>query len=172
MLGVIGAGQMGTGIALTAVMKLRTPTVLYDLSEVALNKQKSFARTLLQKEESKGRIQSAQDTFQLLRFTQKFEDLGEANVVIEAVREEFDVKVEVLREVERVCPKLDFLATNTSSISITKLAAGLKTPERFLGMHFMNPVPVMKLVEIIPGLQTNPQVKPTYLSYIVDCGNL
>lgn len=158
-LGVIGAGQMGTGIAITAANKLRIPVVLYDFNESQIEQQKHFSRKLLEKDEAKGKVNSAKEVLELLRYSNKLSDLNVTSVVVEAVKEDFETKLKVLKEVEKVCgDKLDFLATNTSSISITKLAAGLKTPSNFLGMHFMNPVPVMKLVEIIPGLQTNPQV--------------
>lgn len=158
-LAVVGAGQMGTGIAITAATKLRIPVILYDLDESQLAKQRAFSSKLLEKDEAKGKLGSAKEIKELLCFSSKLNDLSAASVVIEAVKEDFEVKSSILKEVESICcGKLDFLATNTSSISITKLAAGLKAPESFLGMHFMNPVPVMKLVEVIPGLQTNPNV--------------
>ena len=84
-------------------------------------------------------------------------DLAAADIIIEAVTEKFEVKAEVFRALEPHCPPETIFATNTSSISITRLAAATQRPAKFVGMHFFNPVPVMKLVEVVPGLQTAPE---------------
>ena len=153
-LAVIGAGQMGTGIAVTAAIHLNIPVYLYDNDPIQLTKQKQFVQKLLEKEQVKGKISNAKEVQQLITFTDRLDAITNSQVAIEAVKEDFYTKSKLLRAVEEKMVNNLFIASNTSSISITKLASGLKSPEKFIGMHFMNPVPVMELVEVIPGLQT------------------
>jgi 3-hydroxybutyryl-CoA dehydrogenase len=114
---------------------------------------------LLSKDVLKGRI-TAEDQKQVksrIRFHQDLKECSDADFVVEAVSENITLKRDLFGQLDQITPKHCILGTNTSSISITKIAAATKTPERVIGMHFMNPVPVMKLVEIIPGLQTSPE---------------
>jgi 3-hydroxybutyryl-CoA dehydrogenase len=158
--GVIGAGQMGNGIAHVAALA-GLPVALTDISEAALNKamatmsrnmDRQVGRKLIaaeDKDEALGRITTGTDHALL----------GDCDIVIEAATEKEEIKRQIYKA---VCPHLKpsaILASNTSSISITRLGAVTDRPERFIGMHFMNPVPVMKLVEVIRGIATD---EPTY----------
>jgi 3-hydroxybutyryl-CoA dehydrogenase len=153
-LAVLGAGQMGTGIAITAAIHLKIPVLLYDNNSEQLKKQKQFVHKILEKDQSKGKIKSAAEIAELINYTDKLDSISSAQVAIEAVREDYDLKANLLKTVEEKMVNSSFIASNTSSISITKLASNLKFPGKFIGMHFMNPVPVMELVEVITGLQT------------------
>ena len=155
-IGIIGAGQMGAGIAQTAaVAGFRVKLV--DISEEQLERALSRIDHLLGRQVSKGRM-SEEDKAQILARIEtgrSLEMLGDCELVIEAATEDEELKKKILKE---LCPLLRpdaLIATNTSSISVTRLAAQTDRPERFIGMHFMNPVPVMKLVEIIRGIATS-----------------
>ncbi|MCA9552446.1 MAG: 3-hydroxybutyryl-CoA dehydrogenase [Myxococcales bacterium] len=155
-LGVIGAGQMGAGIAQVAAQS-GLKVILADVSAAAVEKGLVGIQKGTDKLVAKGRL-SASDQTELLARIQGASELGklaEADFVVEAIVENEAVKKKVFAEVDGIAKEGVILASNTSSISITRLAAGTSRPDRFIGMHFMNPVPVMKLVEIIPGLQTS-----------------
>lgn len=167
-MGVIGAGQMGLGIALVAAQKANVPVTLVDSSQAALDKGVGFAEKLLSKDVSKSRItQSQADAARaLLTPTTSMEALGGVDFVIEAVPEIPQLKYDIFARLAEVCAPHAILATNTSSISITKIAAAAKgkggvgggegeASSRVVATHFMNPVPVQKGVEIISGLQTS-----------------
>ncbi len=155
-IGIIGAGQMGAGIAQTAaVAGFRVKLV--DISEEQLERALSRIDHLLGRQVSKGRMSEEDKSRILARIEtgRSLEMLGDCELVIEAATEDEELKKKILKE---LCPLLRpdaLIATNTSSISVTRLAAQTDRPERFIGMHFMNPVPVMKLVEIIRGIATS-----------------
>ncbi len=155
-IGIIGAGQMGAGIAQTAaVAGFRVKLV--DISEEQLERALSRIDHLLGRQVSKGRMSEEDKSRILARIEtgRSLELLGDCELVIEAATEDEELKKKILKE---LCPLLRpdaLIATNTSSISVTRLAAQTDRPERFIGMHFMNPVPVMKLVEIIRGIATS-----------------
>ena len=152
---VLGAGTMGNGIA-HVFAQYGHPVTLIDVSAPQLE---SALRTIggnLDRQVKKGMLteEAKAATLGRLRTTQTPSDAGMARLVVEAVPEKLELKVELLRAVD-VTEEGGILASNTSSISITALARHVRNPERFIGMHFMNPVPVMKLVEVIRGLQTS-----------------
>ncbi|KAH0432815.1 3-hydroxybutyryl- dehydrogenase [Colletotrichum kahawae] len=163
-LGVIGAGQMGLGIALVAATKAQVPVTLVDANKAALDKGLGFAEKLLAKDVSKSRItqEQADQARSLLSPATSIDQLSDVDFVIEAVPEIPNLKFEIFSKLAEVCPKHAILATNTSSISITRIAASTtKDPtdtsasSRVVSTHFMNPVPIQKGVEIISGLQTS-----------------
>ncbi|KAJ0372617.1 hypothetical protein COL154_000350 [Colletotrichum chrysophilum] len=163
-LGVIGAGQMGLGIALVAAQKAQVPVTLVDANKAALDKGLGFAEKLLAKDVSKSRItqEQADQARSLLSPATSIDQLSDVDFVIEAVPEIPNLKFEIFSKLAEVCPKHAILATNTSSISITRIAASTtKDPtdtsasSRVVSTHFMNPVPIQKGVEIIGGLQTS-----------------
>ncbi|MFT4134706.1 3-hydroxyacyl-CoA dehydrogenase NAD-binding domain-containing protein, partial [Labrys sp. (in: a-proteobacteria)] len=154
--GIVGAGQMGSGIAHVAALA-GLNVVLNDVSEDRVNNGLATVNGNLKRQVSKGFITQAQNDEALSRIKAEpnVEGLGACDLVIEAATENEAVKVKIYGN---VCPHLKpeaILATNTSSISITRLAAATDRPERFIGIHFMNPVPVMQLVEIIRGIATD-----------------
>ncbi len=155
-LGVVGAGTMGHGIAQVAAQS-GLATCLVDIDQAALDRgiaaiEKSLARFV-----AKGKISSQEQAAARQRLTTSTElsALADCQLVVEAVVEKLTVKGTVLGQLDKICPADSILATNTSSISITKLAASTSRPEKVIGMHFMNPVPLMKLVEVIRGLATD-----------------
>lgn len=158
--GVIGAGQMGNGIAhVSAVAGL--PVVLLDVREEALERAMATMSKNMDRQVARGAITADDKAAALARISTgtDYAMLGDCDIVIEAATEKEEVKRQVYKA---VCPHLKpsaILASNTSSISITRLGAATDRPERFIGMHFMNPVPVMKLVEVIRGIATD---EPTY----------
>lgn len=155
-LGVIGAGQMGAGIAQVAAAK-GVRTVLFDAQSGAVDKARKDIERRLDRAIEKG-LASAADkakTLEHLVVGQTLADCKDTDMVIEAIVESSPVKEKLFRELDEICATKTLFATNTSSISITRLAAVTKRPEQFIGMHFMNPVPVMQLVEVIRGLQTS-----------------
>jgi 3-hydroxybutyryl-CoA dehydrogenase len=154
-LGVVGAGQMGAGIAQVAA-EAGVGVVLQDVRDDLVAKGLATIDKNLTRAVEKARL-SAEDRAAALRRIRGATDpaaLAGCDLVIEAVVERLEVKQQVFRELDRVTRTEVILATNTSSISITKIAAATERPGRVIGMHFMNPVPVMKLVEIIRGLAT------------------
>ncbi|MCB0331507.1 MAG: 3-hydroxybutyryl-CoA dehydrogenase [Bdellovibrionales bacterium] len=154
--GVIGAGQMGAGIAQVAAQAGRD-AVIFDVAEVALEKAKSGIARRLDRAIEKEQISTADKSAieGRLSYTTKLADLGGSDFVVEAIVENPEVKEKLFQDLAPHLSKDAILASNTSSISITRLAKASDRPERFIGMHFMNPVPVMELVEIIRGLQTS-----------------
>nr|KAJ3420596.1 hypothetical protein HK105_005486 [Polyrhizophydium stewartii] len=158
-IGVIGAGQMGVGIAHVTAHVSKKPVILLDSNSEQLKKGVELIDLLLQKDVKKGKITDDERAETLSRVSTTTDMSGFSNVdfVIEAVSENPSLKRELFVNLDRITPKHAILASNTSSISITKIAAATTRPEQVIGMHFMNPVPVMKLVEIIPGLATSPE---------------
>jgi 3-hydroxybutyryl-CoA dehydrogenase len=153
---VIGAGTMGNGIAQTfATYGARV--VLADVSEDALKKGLGAIDGSLARVVKKGTLSESDAAAARGRITStsKLESITDVQLVVEAVVERADVKAKVFAELDRRCPAHTILATNTSSISITQIASSTKRADRVIGMHFMNPVPVMKLVEIVRGQDTS-----------------
>jgi 3-hydroxybutyryl-CoA dehydrogenase len=155
-IGIIGAGQMGHGIALVSAQAGFT-VVLRDIKEEYVEKGKQRIEKFLTKSVEKGKMQETEKKEILSRIstTTKLTDLKDADIIIEAIFENVDAKKEIFSELDDICKKDTFFASNTSTIPITDIASATKRPEKFIGMHFMNPVPLMKLVEVIRGLRTN-----------------
>lgn len=153
--GVIGAGTMGNGIAQVAA-RAGFQVVMRDIAEDFLARGMKAIDKSLQRDVDKERLgaDEKQSIVGRIRTTTELADLRDAFIVVEAVTENFQVKGEVFKALDEVCNADAILASNTSSISVTKLGATTKRPDRVIGMHFMNPVPVMKLVEIIRGAAT------------------
>jgi len=155
-IGVVGAGQMGGGIAHVAA-QAGLEVILLDLDEALVRRGLETIDKNLQRAVDKQKL-SAEDkraTLARIRGTARLADLASCDLVVEAVVERLDVKARLLAEIDRLVGPAAILASNTSSISITRLAAATGRPESVIGMHFMNPVPVMKLVEVIRGLRTS-----------------
>ncbi len=154
--GVLGAGTMGNGIA-HVFARARYKVILRDVEKRFLDRGMETIGKNLDREVKKGRISEADKPAVLARIdaTTDTAKLAAADFVVEAVPEQLDLKVRVLKEADAVLRPGAILASNTSSISITQLATQTSRPERFIGMHFMNPVPVMALVEVIRGLATS-----------------
>lgn len=157
---VIGAGTMGNGIAHTFA-QFGYQTRLIDISEKSLEKGMSTISGNLDRMVAKEKI-SEYDKRQTLdnikTFTELSEGVKEVDLVVEAATENVDLKLKIFKQLDDLCSKQTVLASNTSSISITKIASVVSNPERVIGMHFMNPVPVMKLVEIIRGYNTSDKI--------------
>lgn len=154
--GVIGAGQMGAGIAqVSAVTGLKT--IVWDLNQDALAKGIKGIGKQLDKLVEKGKLQAAaaEAAKGLLHPVKTMNDFASCDLVVEAATENFDIKAKIFAELDAIVKPTGLLTSNTSSISITKIAATTKRPSQVMGMHFMNPVPVMKLVELIRGIQTS-----------------
>ncbi|HHT9126791.1 MAG TPA: 3-hydroxybutyryl-CoA dehydrogenase [Candidatus Brocadiia bacterium] len=163
-IGVIGAGQMGHGIALVAAIA-GIDVKLVDDRDSGLQKGISSIQADLNKMEQKGKISAPQknDVLKRITGTLKFSDLSDVDLTIEAVPEKEDLKLRIFHELDSICPPQTILATNTSSISITRIASATKRPDKVIGMHFMNPAPVMELVEVIRGLATSNETTQTIM---------
>jgi 3-hydroxybutyryl-CoA dehydrogenase len=160
---IIGAGTMGNGIAHVFAQKGYLVN-LFDISAAALERGLSTISKNLDRQLAKGSITEAEKA-ETLKNISTLTDLksavSQADLVVEAASENIDIKLKLFRDLDEMCPEKCILATNTSSISITKIAAATKRPKQVIGMHFMNPVPVMKLVEIIRGYSTSDEVTHT-----------
>jgi 3-hydroxybutyryl-CoA dehydrogenase len=153
---VLGAGTMGSGIA-HVFARSGFRVLLCDIEQALLDKALAKIRTNLGREAAKGKLtaEEVEAAAAHIRLTTDRATLAEAQFAVEAASERFEIKSELFRSLDAILPKEAILATNTSSISITKLAAQTARPAQVIGMHFFNPVPVMALVEIIRGLQTD-----------------
>lgn len=154
--GVVGAGTMGSGIA-HVFARHGFPVVLCDVEQRFLDRGLNVISKSLEREVGKGKI-SAEDkqaTFNRIEPVLKRSNLSRCDFVVEAATEKIEVKAEIFRDLDQLCRPEIILASNTSSISITKIAALTSRPEKIVGMHFFNPVPVMKLIEVIRGLATS-----------------
>lgn len=156
---VIGAGQMGSGIAQVAA-QAGCEVFLNDIKQEFVERGLKNIEKLLAKDVNKGKKTASEKEVILSRLTGSIslEDAKSCDLVIEAAVESLEIKKDIFKKLDEICPSHAILATNTSSLPITELAAVTKRPEKFIGMHFMNPVPVMKLVEIIRGLETADEV--------------
>jgi 3-hydroxybutyryl-CoA dehydrogenase len=156
MIGVVGSGTMGNGIAQVAARAGYT-VIMCDVKEEFLLRGMSAIDKSLQRDVDKQRLTAQEKTSIIgqIETTTQLEKLSGASFVVEAVTEELNVKTELFRALDRITPPAAVLASNTSSISITKLGATTNRADKVVGMHFMNPVPVMKLVEVIRGIATS-----------------
>jgi 3-hydroxybutyryl-CoA dehydrogenase len=155
-IGVIGAGQMGGGIAQVCALKGFDVTVL-DISEDAIAKGRERLESSLARDVERGRLaaEDRDEALAHLNWGTEYGIFGDSDMVIEAATEDEDIKKAILRKLCEVVPSHTLIASNTSSISITRLGAQTDRPGKFLGMHFMNPVPRMELVELIRGIATD-----------------
>ena len=153
---VIGAGQMGGGIA-QVMAAAGHKTYLNDVSIDIVAKRIEFIKNLLEKDVHKGKITEEKKDAALANLipSSDLHDAADCDLVVEAIVENMDIKAKVFKSLDEICNPSCILASNTSSLPITEIAAHTKRPEQVIGMHFMNPVPVMKLVEIIRGLATS-----------------
>ena len=153
-IGVLGAGTMGTGISQVAAAS-GFEVILNDVEEDCLQRSMKIMEKSLTRLSEKGKIEEDKETIlSRIRTTTSLSDIKEADFVVEAVFEDFEAKKKVLLELDRLLAPSVILTSNTSSISITRLAALTSRPSQFMGMHFMNPVPLMVLVELIRGIAT------------------
>jgi 3-hydroxybutyryl-CoA dehydrogenase len=155
-IGVIGAGQMGHGIALVSA-QAGYDVILRDIKDEYVQKGIGKIEKFLDRSIAKEKITEADKNkiMSKLKGTTKLSDMKDADLVIEAIFENVKVKKELFKELDEICKQDCVLASNTSTIPITDLASVTNRPEKFIGMHFMNPVPIMKLVEVIRGLRTD-----------------
>jgi len=169
--GVVGAGTMGAGVAQTFAAA-GYPVRLRDIGEAPLTRGMSAIRKSLERQVGRGNLKPEDRDATLARIspTTKIDDLAACDVVVEAVLERFDIKKAVMEDLDRVCRQEAILATNTSSISVTRIASTSKIPGRVIGMHFFNPVPMMALVEIIRALQTSEETCAKIVALTEDIG--
>ena len=160
--GVVGAGTMGNGIA-HVFARSGYEVGLCDLEQKLLDRALAVIAKNLDREVTKAKITEAQKTETLKRITliTNRSQLAACDFIVEAASEKLDIKSELFRDLDRICRAEVILASNTSSISITKLAAATSRPQKVVGMHFFNPVPVMKLVEVVRGLATSDETFQT-----------
>ena len=154
--GIIGAGTMGSGIA-QACAVVGIPVVMLDINDAAVQKGVATISGSLDRLVKKEKMTAEQKAAAMARIkaTTKLADVAGSDIVIEAATENLDLKLKLLKDIEAAIGPDALIASNTSSISITKLAAATGRPDKFIGMHFFNPVPMMALVELIRGLQTS-----------------
>ena len=170
-IGVIGAGQMGNGIAHVCALA-GYDVMLEDVKREALDKAHKTIEKNLHRQVSKGVIKDkdAEAALARIKTTASLEDLKDRDLVIEAATENEQVKRKIFQELCKTLKKDAMVATNTSSISITRLAASTDRPERFIGLHFMNPVPVMELVEVIRGIATQDETFSAVMELVKHLG--
>tara|TARA_B110000438_G_scaffold31060_1_gene30536 strand:+ start:651 stop:1508 length:858 start_codon:yes stop_codon:yes gene_type:complete len=168
--GVVGGGQMGGGVAeLTA--KAGLPTVVKEISPEAAERSQAGVQKSLDRALERGKLDEVAHAAAMgnLTFTTEFADLADSDLVVEAVIESFDLKAEIFRALDEVVSSPDaVLATNTSSIPIIDIAMATSRPEQVIGLHFFNPAPVMKLVEVIPSVRTNEAVTAAMTAFATD----
>lgn len=155
-IGVMGAGQMGRGIA-QVVAAAGLHVVLYDFDLHPLEEAQARITEGLNKAVKKGKLTEwvREKTLKNIKSTSKFEDIGMCDLIIETVPEKEEIKLEVFEGLEEICPKDTVFASNTSSLPITRLASSTDRPNLFIGIHFMNPAPLMQLVEVTRGWHTS-----------------
>jgi len=169
--GVVGCGLMGSGIAQVSA-DAGYETVIREVSEELLQKGLSSVDKFLSKGVERGKLSQGRkkEILGRIKGTLRFEDFSGSDLVIEAVTENLEVKLTTYAALEKVVGERAILASNTSSLCITQLAAGTNRPGRFVGLHFFNPVPLMKVVEVIPTLMTEPGVKETVTGFARSLG--
>ncbi|MBM4279128.1 MAG: 3-hydroxybutyryl-CoA dehydrogenase [Deltaproteobacteria bacterium] len=170
-IGVVGAGQMGNGIAQVAAQSgLRV--VMSDIADTFVQKGLTTISKNLDRMAEKGKIpaQKKDEIIGRIKGTVQLKEMEGTDFVVEAATENETLKLNIFKELDQVCRKEVILSSNTSSISITKIASATRRPAQVIGMHFMNPVPVMQLVEIIRGLQTSQETFDTVKSLSVGMG--
>jgi 3-hydroxybutyryl-CoA dehydrogenase len=161
-IGVVGAGQMGNGIAQVASQS-GFRVVMSDIADSFIQKGLNTISKNLDRMVEKGKInaQAKNEVMGRIKGTTQMKEMADADFVVEAATENETLKLNIFKELDQICRKEVILSSNTSSISITKIASATQRPSQVIGMHFMNPVPVMQLVEIIRGLQTSPETFQT-----------
>ncbi|WP_298426605.1 3-hydroxyacyl-CoA dehydrogenase NAD-binding domain-containing protein [uncultured Kordia sp.] len=167
--GIIGSGTMGSGIAQVAATA-GCIVKLYDTKQVALDKSKAALEKILNRLIQKGRIDEAEKSRIQgnISYVDSLKDLGDSDLTIEAIIENLDIKQKVFSELETYLSDEAIIASNTSSLSIASIASSLQKPERCIGIHFFNPAPLMKLVEVIPAIQTSQEVLDKATQTIAD----
>jgi 3-hydroxybutyryl-CoA dehydrogenase len=171
---VIGSGTMGNGIAHVFAQN-GFATTLIDINPLALEKAMATIKKNLDRMLSKGTISEAQlnQTLQSISTSSDLKSaVSDADLVVEAATENLEIKLKIFKELDELCPEKTILASNTSSIPITKIGSVTKRPEKVIGMHFMNPVPVMKLVEVIRGYSTSDETTHTIMSMSKTLGKI
>ena len=160
--GVIGSGQMGNGIAQVAAASGLT-VIMNDIQQEFVDKGLKTIAGILTRSVEKGKMAAAERDALLGRIkgSVSLKDMAAADFVVEAATERQDIKFKIFRDLDQICPPGAILATNTSSIPIGRIASQTRRPDKVIGMHFMNPVPVMKLVEVIPGIATSEETLKT-----------
>lgn len=153
VVGVVGAGAMGSGIAQVAAVAGHK-VILYDTNHAALEKSKANLATTIKKLEEKGKLQNGQAIIDSFTYATELDAFAECGLVIEAIIENLEVKKKLFGAIEQIVKSGCVLASNTSSLSITSIAAACHKAERVIGLHFFNPAPLMALVEVIPAVQT------------------
>ncbi len=158
-IGIIGAGTMGSGIAQVAAQH-KHETVVYDTNADVLNKAQARLKNTMEKLVDKGKFseEESNDIQERITWTDSFDALATSALVIEAIIENLEIKQKLFARLEGIVSQECILASNTSSLSLTSIASACDRPERFVGIHFFNPAPIMKLVEIIPALQTDDKI--------------
>jgi len=164
-IGIVGAGTMGHGIALVAA-KAGYEVILHDIKDEYVKKGLGSVEKFVDKSVEKGKMtpDDKKNILGKIHGTTKLEDMKDADLIIEAILEEVKMKKDVFQKLDSICKKETIFASNTSTIPITDLASATKRPDLFIGMHFMNPVPLMKLVEVIRGLRTSSETATTIKS--------
>ncbi len=154
--GVVGAGTMGGEIA-QVITYSGLPVVLKDIDQEMLDKGMEKARSIYQRRVDKGKMSEGemQSKLDLITPTLTYDEFEDVDIVIEAVPEKMEIKRAVFKELEKVCPEQTIFASNTSALSISEMGAATNKPHKMIGMHFFNPASIMKLVEVIPGLDTD-----------------
>lgn len=172
-IGVLGAGQMGAGIAQVASCSGYSVTMV-DIDENSVERGMESIRSSLQRIVSKGRMElkDSQAAVELITRSTNRSDLSECDLIIEAIPEILQLKLDTFSELDNICRRDSILATNTSSISIDAIAKATNRPDRVIGMHFMNPVPIMKLVEVINGSDTLSEVTDEVISVAESMGKV
>jgi len=169
LVGIIGGGTMGSGIAQVAATS-GCKVKLYDTNQTALDKAKAALEKILLRLIEKGRIDDSEKKRIQgnISYVNSLKDLGDSNLTIEAIVENLDIKKKVFSELESYVSDKCIIASNTSSLSIASIASSLQKPERCIGIHFFNPAPLMKLVEVIPAIQTSKEVLEQSVNTISD----
>ena len=169
IIGIVGSGTMGNGIAhVFAICAKVKEVILIDLNEEILEKAKSIIKKNLKRQVKKKILSSSESetAYDKIIFTTDINKVNSSDLIVEAVKEDLKIKKKLFSRLSSIVSKNTILATNTSSISINEIALATKNPENVIGMHFMNPVPIMKLVEIIKGTKTNNSIVKRTLDYV------
>ena len=175
IISVIGSGTMGNGIAHVFTMSSDVQQVfLVDINDEILERAQSIIRKNLDRQVKKGIISESDSNrfYNKIIFTTEIDKVSSSDLVVEAVKEDLNIKKSIFSKLDAITSDNTILATNTSSISITDIAMSTKNPGNVIGMHFMNPVPVMKLVEIIKGKNTDNSIVKRTLDYVSSIGKI
>ncbi|MEW2180932.1 3-hydroxyacyl-CoA dehydrogenase NAD-binding domain-containing protein, partial [Streptomyces sp. NPDC005406] len=170
---IVGAGAMGRGIAQWAATAGHT-VELCDVRPEAVTEAAGFVRSMLERAVHKGRMSASEADAALDRLVPLDDPWAggpDVGLVVEAVREDLATKADVFSRLEQALPASAVFATNTSSLSVTRIAATLKDPTRLAGLHFFNPVPLMRIVEVVPGAATRPEIPPLLTALVESCGH-